>query len=123
MTFNLLKSVLAGAALALAASVAAAQTREDLTIQTADGPRRAIVLAAGAGPRPTVLVLHGALGTAEQTARTTGFAEAAAERGFTAVFPDGLRRRWHDGRRGGGGGPDDVAFQAASTSPASPTAA
>jgi polyhydroxybutyrate depolymerase len=62
----------------------------DLTIDTADGPRHAIVVAPGGGPRPTVLVLHGATGTAALTLRWTGFAEATASRGFAAVYPDGI---------------------------------
>ncbi len=41
---------------------------------------------------------------------TTGFSEAVARRGLTAVFPDGINRQWHDGRAGGPDGPDDVGF-------------
>jgi len=82
----------------------------DLTLATADGPRHAITVPAGSGPAPTVIVLHGALGTGAGTLRSSGFAEAAARHGFAAVFPDGLDRQWHDGRTGGHGGPDDVAF-------------
>ena len=62
------------------------------------------------GPRPTVIVLHGALGSGAGTARTAGFAEAAARRNFTAVFPDGLDRQWNDGRMDGHNGPDDIGF-------------
>jgi polyhydroxybutyrate depolymerase len=87
-----------------------AKAAGEMTINTADGPRHALVIPAGNGPRPTVIVLHGALGTGAGTARTTGFAEAAARRGFTAVFPDGLGRQWNDGRAGGPGGPDDIGF-------------
>jgi polyhydroxybutyrate depolymerase len=83
---------------------------EEMVIGTGDGPRTAVVLPAGDGPRPTVIVLHGALMTSEMTARFSGFAEAAAKAGFTAVFPQGLMRLWHDGRTGGPDGPDDVAF-------------
>jgi polyhydroxybutyrate depolymerase len=89
---------------------ASAKAGGEMTIDTADGPRHALVIPAGNGPRPTVIVLHGALGTGAGTARTTGFAEAAAKRGFTAVFPDGLGRQWNDGRAGGPGGPDDIGF-------------
>jgi poly(3-hydroxybutyrate) depolymerase/membrane protease YdiL (CAAX protease family) len=87
----------------------------DIVITTNDGPRTALILPAGQGPHPTVIVLHGAAVTAEITARHTGFAEAAASAGFTAVFPQGLRRRWHDERSGGFDGPDDVAFLRALT--------
>jgi len=81
-----------------------------ITIPTRDGPRTAIVLPAGQGPYLTVIVLHGGSGTAAEVARDTGFAEAAARRGFTAVFAQGLRRQWQDGRVGRSGPPDDVAF-------------
>ncbi len=89
---------------------ASAKAGGEMTIDTSDGPRHALVIPAGNGARPTVIVLHGALGTGAGTARTTGFAEAAAKRGFTAVFPDGLGRQWNDGRAGGPGGPDDIGF-------------
>lgn len=101
------------AAVVAATTVASAAVRasdHNLIIETADGPRHALVLPAGSGPRPTVIVLHGALGTGAGTARTTGFAEAAARRGFSAVFPDGLERQWNDGRSGKAGGPDDLGF-------------
>jgi polyhydroxybutyrate depolymerase len=62
-----------------------------------------------------VIVLHGAAVTTEITVRHTGFAEAAASARFTAVFPQGLRRRWHDEHSGGFDGPDDVAFLRALT--------
>lgn len=82
----------------------------EIVVQTRDGPRTALVLPARPGPQPTVIVLHGATMTAESTVRVSGFAEAAARYGFTAVFPQGLRRQWNDERSGGPGGPDDVAF-------------
>lgn len=100
-------------ALSLAAAIASAalaRAASDLVIVTADGPRHALIVPAGPGPHPTVLVLHGGLGTASWTMRSTGFPEAARRLGFTAVFPDGLDRRWHDGRTGGPPGPDDIAF-------------
>jgi polyhydroxybutyrate depolymerase len=83
---------------------------QDLVIATAAGPRHAILVPPGPGPHPTVVVLHGATISAATTLRGSGFAEAAARRGFTAVFPEGVRRLWNDGRTGGAGGPDDVAF-------------
>lgn len=75
-------------------------------ISTSEGPRHVLVLPAGKGPHPTVIVLHGS----HNTAATTGFVEAAARHGFAAVFPESLASRWHDGRAGGPSGPDDVAF-------------
>jgi polyhydroxybutyrate depolymerase len=79
-------------------------------IPTSQGVREAIVLPSRQGPAPTVIVLHGALGTAERTARTSGFAEAAAAHRFTAVFPQGLKRQWNDGREPQAAGVDDVGF-------------
>jgi polyhydroxybutyrate depolymerase len=84
-----------------------------ISIVTLDGPRTAIILPPGEGPHPTVIVLHGGSGTAEEVAQDTGFAEAATRNGFTAVFAQGLRRQWQDGRVGRSGPPDDVAFLAA----------
>lgn len=81
-----------------------------ITISTKDGARTAIILPAGQGPHPTVIVLHGGSGTAEEVAHDTGFSEAAARSGFAAVFPQGLRLQWQDGREGRSGPPDDVAF-------------
>jgi polyhydroxybutyrate depolymerase len=90
--------------------VGKAHADEEINISTLDGPRTAIILPAGRGPQPTVIVLHGALTTAEMTIRATGFAQAAAHHRFTAVFPQGLRRRWNDGRLYTPYRPDDVRF-------------
>ena len=81
-----------------------------ISTSTRDGPRTAIILPAGRGPHPTVIVLHGGSGTAEEVAHDTGFVEAAARTNFTAVFAQGLWRQWQDGRVGRSGPPDDVAF-------------
>jgi polyhydroxybutyrate depolymerase len=83
-----------------------------ISIATRDGPRTAIVLPAGGGPHPTVIVLHGGAGTAKEVAKDTGFAQAAARNGFTAVFAQGQGRQWQDGRAGRSGPPDDVTFLA-----------
>ncbi len=93
---------------ALIVGHATAAEPRDVTIDTRDGARHALVVAAGDGPHPTVVVLHGALGTAAGTMRSSGFAEAARRHDFTAVFADGLHRRWNATRRDGE--PDDVAF-------------
>jgi polyhydroxybutyrate depolymerase len=97
-------------AVAFIALVAAHASAADVTIESPDGPRHAIVVPAGEGPHPTILVLHGALGTAQNTLRTTGFAEAAARAGFSAVFADGIDHQWNDGRTGKGSKVDDVGF-------------
>jgi polyhydroxybutyrate depolymerase len=99
---------------ALAALVAVACGRsahaEELRIDTKDGTRSAIVLAAKRERAPTVMVLHGALISAEYTARWYGFAEAAERAGFAAVFPRGTNLQWNDGRGTWVPAADDVAF-------------
>jgi polyhydroxybutyrate depolymerase len=47
--------------------------------------------------------------SAERTERTSGFAEAGAEYGFTVVFPEAKANRWNDAR-GGDAHPDDLGF-------------
>jgi polyhydroxybutyrate depolymerase len=83
---------------------------DELRVKTRNGDRTAIVRPAGRGPAPTVIVLHGAFSSAAWTARHYGFAEAAAARGFAAVFPQGLRGCWNDGRNPFPWRADDVAF-------------
>src|SRR5262245_60952265 len=84
---------------AVAAAIVPARTQAgELRVATRDGQRSAIVLPASGGPAPTVMVLHGAFSSAAWTMRHYGFAEAAAARGFAAVFPQGLRGCWNDGR-------------------------
>jgi polyhydroxybutyrate depolymerase len=57
---------------------------------------------------PLLLVLHGGLGTGRGMAGLSKFAALADEKGFIAVFPDGLNRQWNDGR--GLTDTDDMAF-------------
>jgi polyhydroxybutyrate depolymerase len=54
-------------------------------------------------------VFHGAGGQGAGFARHTGFGKLADEHGFIAVYPDGIRRRWNDGRSSGPS-QDDVGF-------------
>jgi polyhydroxybutyrate depolymerase len=60
-------------------------------------------------PLPLLLVFHGAGGDAAGIARHTGLTEAATGRGYAVVYPDGVDRRWNDGR-GRRGRQDDVGF-------------
>jgi polyhydroxybutyrate depolymerase len=60
-------------------------------------------------PAALVLVLHGAGGRGAGFAGHTGFSQLADEQGFIAVYPDGFRRRWNDGRSSGPS-QDDVGF-------------
>jgi polyhydroxybutyrate depolymerase len=91
---------------------------------TAAGRTRTFLLErpAAAGPRPTIIALHGFTGTGAQMARYTGLDRLGPGAGFVAVFPDGLRNRWNFYRPGTepqrtvedwrphGGLPDDGAF-------------
>lgn len=72
------------------------------------------------GPRPMVIVLHGAGGAnAAVMARRTGLSDLGDLEGFLVVYPDGLKGHWNDGRgqyfmRGKGISQiDDVGFIAA----------
>jgi polyhydroxybutyrate depolymerase len=100
----------ASLALLLLCALCSPVRAETIHIATPQGAREAIVLP-GKGPRsPTVIVLHGATATAEWTARTSGFTEAAAAHGFASVFPQGIARQWSDGREGRREAVDDVGF-------------
>lgn len=58
---------------------------------------------------PLVIALHGGFGQGRGMANLSRFGALADEMGFIAVFPDGLNRRWNDGRDGIAD-TDDVAF-------------
>ncbi len=74
------------------------------------------------GPRPTVIMLHGAGRRATDIAQQTGLAQLAPREGLVAVFPEGRGSRWNFFPPGKefakdvqffqqhGGLPDDVAF-------------
>ena len=101
----------AAALLACAAGMDAASGADEVNVSTPDGVRSAIVLPAGRPRAPTVIVLHGALVSAEATVSWYGFGGAAKRRGFAAVFPRGLGLLWNDGRTAAwGSDADDVAF-------------
>jgi polyhydroxybutyrate depolymerase len=57
---------------------------------------------------PLLLVFHGAGGGSASMARHAGLAPLAVARGYAVVHPDGLDRRWNDGR--GNAEQDDVEF-------------
>jgi len=60
-------------------------------------------------PVPLLLVFHGAGGEGAGIASHTDLTGPADARGYAVVFPDGIQRRWNDGR-GTSAGEDDVAF-------------
>lgn len=61
-------------------------------------------------PVPLVFVLHGGGSNARQMIRFTGFSAVADQEGFLAVYPDGIDRRWNDGRLEERNNIDDVGF-------------
>ena len=50
---------------------------------------------------PLVLLFHGGGGTPAQIDKETKFGEAATRQGFLVACPDGVRKRWNDGRDAG----------------------
>ncbi|MDD5237888.1 MAG: PHB depolymerase family esterase [Candidatus Omnitrophica bacterium] len=50
------------------------------------------------GKYPLVIVLHGGGGTGKYMAALTGFNRLAEQEKFIVVYPDGIERRWNDGR-------------------------
>ena len=60
-------------------------------------------------PSPLVLVFHGAGATGRGMARHTGFTALAEREGFVVAYPEGIGRRWNDGR-GYGTPRDDVGY-------------
>jgi polyhydroxybutyrate depolymerase len=84
---------------------------DEIGVDTRDGTRTAIVLPAERPGAPAVIVLHGALISAEYTRHWYGFAEAAKRHGFAAVFPRGIDLLWNDGRSAAWASEaDDVGF-------------
>ena len=59
-----------------------------------------VVPARSSGRRlPAVIALHGALMDGRSMQQIFGLDAIAKQEGFIAVYPDGLGRRWNDGRR------------------------
>lgn len=59
---------------------------------------------------PTVIALHGALMNGKSMRRVFGLDPLSETHRFAVVYPDGLRRRWNDGRLSHERGPNDVRF-------------
>jgi len=62
---------------------------------------------------PLLIALHGRLGTGKRMITQTGFNRIADREGFIAVYPEGFKRGWADGRgisHADKRGVDDVAF-------------
>jgi polyhydroxybutyrate depolymerase len=59
---------------------------------------------------PTVVVLHGELMQGRSMQKIFGMDRLAQSGRFAVVYPDGLKRRWNDGRSNNEREPDDVRF-------------
>ena len=95
----------------LAMGISNATLAEELQVSTRDGARTAILVRGPQARAPTVIVLHGALMTAENTMSWYGFADAARKRGFASVYPRGINMLWNDGRDAAwASAADDVGF-------------
>ncbi len=98
-SFALAATICLGAALPAGAQMPV--SRREIT--TVNGARSYLVYVppaarVPAGGRPLVLVLHGGMGTAEQMVRFTRFNAIAEGEGFAVAYPQGVQRRWNDGR-------------------------
>jgi polyhydroxybutyrate depolymerase len=51
---------------------------------------------------PLLIAIHGGLGNGQRMIQLTqgGFNELSEEKGFLVVYPEGIRKRWNDGRDG-----------------------
>jgi polyhydroxybutyrate depolymerase len=74
-------------------------------------------IASESKPAALVIALHGGLGQGRSMEALSGFSQLADREGFLVAYPDGLRRRWRDGRTMPAGmvaeEADDVAFMSA----------
>jgi polyhydroxybutyrate depolymerase len=91
---------------------ASADTRRRIVSQ---GMRRSYLLHLptaydGVRPLPVVLNFHGAHGLGSAQRRLTGFNALADAAGFIVVYPNGIRRHWHDDRAVFNTDIDDVGF-------------
>jgi len=116
--------VLLAAGLSPEASGLAARAEDATATLLVDGRERTYHLhrpdTAGTKPLPLVFVLHGGGGTAANMDRLTqgGWKALADREGVLLVYPEGVERRWNDGRRGTGWRAheeeiDDIGFLAA----------
>ncbi len=73
---------------------------ESLTLDAGGRPRDYVlhVPAARPGPRPLVVSLHGAGGSAQGVEHQSGWGALADREGFVVAFPDGTGKTWNDGR-------------------------
>ncbi len=79
-------------ALALTGQVAQSETLFGRKVVITDGRT------SSNAPAPLVVAMHGFLGSASNMRRKTRFDAIARREGFLVLYPNGLRRRWNDGR-------------------------
>jgi len=82
---------------AASAAPSGAVTRGAVQVDGLTRTYRVFVPARPKKPPPLVLVFHGAGGTGESIARSTGFDVHAERGGFIAVYPNGIGRTWNAG--------------------------
>lgn len=87
-----------------AAALPPAASDGDVTFEIGGQPRRAVIVNAPTDgtTRPTVLVLHGGMGSAEAMRATSGFDAVARAEGFMVVYAEGTsfggdRHAWNTG--------------------------
>lgn len=108
-------SLILGAA---AAFSAISQTRTEIfsdSIRSGGQERRFVLDLPDGAPRgkplPTVIALHGALMSGTSMRRIFGMDEISQQEKFAVAYPNGLQRRWNDGRKDGfSREPNDVSF-------------
>jgi polyhydroxybutyrate depolymerase len=106
-----LVAVLAGAA--TAEKAIAADTSESLVVGgIARSYRLHVPADHGTGVMPLVLMFHDRGGAGQGMGNFTGFDGLSDRMGFIAAYPDGLHRRWNDGRAAAEVKSDDVGFVA-----------
>lgn len=113
LTRELAAAVLVLGGLAPALPAQATRTEERRTLRV-NGEERTYLLYVPSGYRsaqaaPLVLVFHGGGGRGRGIAPHTGFTRLAEREGFVVAYPDGVGRRWNDGR-GYAATHDDVGF-------------
>ncbi len=97
---------------AIAAQTSLQSSGESRSIRVAGQERSFLLHAPAPVPgrtMPLLLVFHGAGGTAASMVRHTGLAGLAVARGYAVVHPEGVDRRWNDGRNNSAT-QDDIGF-------------
>jgi polyhydroxybutyrate depolymerase len=92
--------------LSVFATVSTAETFMGRTVQVVDGRSN------NTSSAPLVVVMHGFRGTSQNMRKKTQFDALANSNDFLVAYPEGMRRRWNDGRNPNNQ-VDDVAYLSA----------